>query len=489
MIKKIIAVFVVFTAAVLPLAAQPVNGAYANIMGGDAEKKKETPKYSYLYDTSLIRSIKTKDVDRIKLLMYANIDTNEKNDEGYTPLYVAADTDLPLDYVRMMLQRNAKVNLTSKGKITPLMIAVAGGKTDLVKLLLEYGADPSIKDANGANSLIYAAKNKKATMVPLLAAARNLKVDEPDNTGITPFLYSYNYKDYPTMTALAKAGANINIKDELGTTPLLRSTDADDTEMIKALVNLGADKEVKDNAGRTVLMHAVQNNNQPLVKYFITEGSDIETTDLIETTPVILAAKEKYTPILKELVAAGADFNAQDKLGRSPLIWSLENKDDVTLFELLSLRGIQVNTPYGPNAVLPLMMAADNKDTAAVTALLETGAQLEAKDAAGETVLFHSVRANDLETATFLISNKAEIYFTNKKGQDMIDVARDARFSRMAILLATAPMDISIPQVGVELRTRVYDIEGYIDSLQKLTDDAKEVKEKRDLLKKDGILK
>ena len=491
MTKKIIAFLTVLTFGILPLTAQIYKSSreYQEILGGDAEKSKETPKYSYLYDTSLIRAIKTKDTDRIKLLIYANIDANEKNDEGFTPLYAAAETNLQLEYITMMLQRNAKVNLPSTGNVTPLMKAVELGRAGIVKLFLEYGADPSLKDDTGATALIYAAKNKQAAMVPLLAAARNLNPDERDNTKLNAVLYAFKNKDIPTLRALVKAGANINTKDDFGRTPLINAVNDNDMFMTKELLALKANKEEKDNTGRTALLNAVQAANEPMAKYLVDEGADVEATDLVGYTPVILASKEGNVNLVKLLVAAGANFNASDKLARTPLVWSLTNKDSNLFYTLLSFPGLKINTPYGPTQMTPLMMAAENKDTKAVASLINLGADIEAKDTAGETVLFYSVRLNDLETATLLINYYPEIYFKNAAGEDMIDVAKNARFTRMAILLATAPLDIAIPQINLATHTRVYDIEGYIASLESLLGDAKEVKQKRDMLKAEGILK
>lgn len=491
MTKKIITFLAFFTFSILPLCAQIYQSSrdYENIIGGDAEKNKETPKYSYLYDTSLIRAIKTKDTDRIKLLIYANIDANEKNDEGFTPLYAAAETNLSIEYITMMLQRNAKVNLPSKGNVTPLMKAVELGRANIVKLFLEYGADPSLKDDTGATALIYAAKNKQSAMVPLLAAARNLNPDERDNTKLNAVLYAFKNKDIPTLKALVKAGANINTKDELGRTPLINAVNDNDVFMTKELLALKANKEEKDNTGRTALLNAVQAANEPMVKYLIDEGADVEATDLVGYTPVLLASKEGNVALVKLLVAAGANFNAQDKLGRTPIVWALTNKDNNLFYTLLSFPGLKINTPYGPTQMTPLMMAAQNKDTRAVSSLINLGADIEAKDTAGETVLFYSVRLNDVDTATLLINYYPEIYFKNAAGEEMIDVAKNARFTKMAILLATAPLDIRIPQIDFATHKRVTDIEGYIGSLESLLKDAQEVKQKRDMLKAEGILR
>ena len=47
---------------------------------------RELAKTKLVYDTSLVRAIKTGDADRVRTLIYANVDVNERNYAGITPL-------------------------------------------------------------------------------------------------------------------------------------------------------------------------------------------------------------------------------------------------------------------------------------------------------------------------------------------------------------------------------------------------------------------
>jgi ankyrin repeat protein len=74
----------------------------------------------------------------------ANI--NAEDSEGYTALINASVTNSP-DIVRLLISKGANVNAPSnlmvKGKkagFTPLMIAKAKGRQEIVKLLTEAGA-------------------------------------------------------------------------------------------------------------------------------------------------------------------------------------------------------------------------------------------------------------------------------------------------------------------------------------------------------------
>jgi len=480
MIKKILAFLFIFAAAIMPAAAQSHD--YENIVGGDAEKKKQTPKYSYLYDTSLIRAIKSKDIDRITLLLYANINTNDKNDEGYTPLYVAADTDLAIDTVTAMLQRDAKVNLTSKGGITPLMVAASKGRKAMVKLFLEYGADPSIQDENGMTALLYAVKNKYSDVVPLLANIKKAGLELRDKNNMNAVLYALQNKDFVTMKELVKAGADINTKDVLGKTPLILACDDADLESVRTILALGANKEIKDNTGRAALPNAVQVGALPVIKYLAKAGANLETRDLIDSTPFIIAAKDKNNAVVKELADCGADINAQDKLKRSALIWAVQNSDGAMLSTLLGLKDIQVNVNFGADNMTPLMAAAQNKDYNSVLKLAKAGADLEGQDANGNTALFYAVRANDLKTASFLIKNGADVNTANAKGEKPLEIARANDNTKMAELIISAPVKAKpeLVQTDSAFWDKIQDIDAYIASLQQLLKEAQQVKAERE---------
>ena len=68
---------------------------------------------------------------------------------------------------------------------TPLMIAARAGKVDAVKMLLEKGAYPSIRRADGGCALHAAARGWHFTIVELLLEA-GADVDCPDRTNSTP---------------------------------------------------------------------------------------------------------------------------------------------------------------------------------------------------------------------------------------------------------------------------------------------------------------
>lgn len=91
----------------------------------------------------------------------------EVNKPGWTPLHYAATNPEPvsLELVRLLLEHHAYIDAESPNKTTPLMMAARYGTPEVVKLLLEEGADPTLRNEQGLTALDFAigAERRDAT--------------------------------------------------------------------------------------------------------------------------------------------------------------------------------------------------------------------------------------------------------------------------------------------------------------------------------------
>ncbi len=88
---------------------------------------------------------------------------------GNTPL-CAAIIKGDLAAVKKFIEYGSDVNETSNG-LTPLMFAARYNKVDIIKFLLENGADKSVQDGKGNNALKYAELSKSQEAVDFLRQA------------------------------------------------------------------------------------------------------------------------------------------------------------------------------------------------------------------------------------------------------------------------------------------------------------------------------
>ena len=101
-----------------------------------------------------------------EVLIKKNADVNKP---GWTPLHYAA-TSGHLDVMRLLLDENAYIDAASPNGTTPLMMAAHYGSPEAVKLLLEAGADPMLKNDQMLSALDFAHRGQRADSAELIAA-------------------------------------------------------------------------------------------------------------------------------------------------------------------------------------------------------------------------------------------------------------------------------------------------------------------------------
>lgn len=102
----------------------------------------------------------------VKMLIARGADVNKP---GWAPLHYAA-TRGHLDVMRRLLDENAYIDAASPNGTTPLMMASFYGTPSAVKLLLEAGADPMLKNQQDLSAIDFAQRANRADSAEIIAA-------------------------------------------------------------------------------------------------------------------------------------------------------------------------------------------------------------------------------------------------------------------------------------------------------------------------------
>lgn len=121
-----------------------------------------------------------------------------------------------------------------------LRLAVDAGKTEVVKILLEHGADKNNKDAYGQSLAMTAASNHHTAVLALLIAA-GADASAPNQYRITPLAVAAEQGHLDIVNLLVSAGATVNARDTSGGTALSVAILRGYQEIVAALLAAGAD--------------------------------------------------------------------------------------------------------------------------------------------------------------------------------------------------------------------------------------------------------
>jgi ankyrin repeat protein len=140
---------------------------------------------------------------------------------GHHALLHTAVFNDQVDLVRLLLERGAEVGHAIENGNTALHFAVIRGHEEMVSTLLTSGADPSRKGYDGQTALIIASWCGLVAVVRLLLRAMQGRVlDERAEAGRTALWFACRNGRADVLRALLLAGADHTVADNNDTTPL-----------------------------------------------------------------------------------------------------------------------------------------------------------------------------------------------------------------------------------------------------------------------------
>lgn len=275
--------------------------------------------------------------------------------------------------------RTRNMSLRSDDNQTPLHLACVQGHKGIVKYLLSNGANIQAQDNTGATPLHEAVRYGQIEIVNLLLT-EGAKVNARDSLGKTPLLLIIPKKSQEEIYAsLLSKHADANAKDLYGDTPLhIATMDETSITILQELVDAGADINERNKAGLTPLSLAVEHNLSEHISFYAKLGADIHAEDKKHITPLTRAFDQKNIGLLKNLVTKD-NISSRDSQGNTPLHLAITKKAPMEY------------TRY----------------------LLESGADIDARNSEGDSVLYLAVQSNSRQVGEILISRGANVYAAN----------------------------------------------------------------------------
>lgn len=152
--------------------------------------------------------------------------------------------------------------------VTPLMMACCVKNIQLIKRLIEYGADVNAVGIKNRPSLICAINLKNLKIIELLIQ-HGATVNMCDADGYTPLMYAVNHNDSDAIRTLINHGADLDAVDQIGFTALMHAAILGHTSIVELLIEKGADTSVQVRPRLNALaiaLHSKTANRQTIKK-------------------------------------------------------------------------------------------------------------------------------------------------------------------------------------------------------------------------------
>lgn len=347
---------------------------------------------------------------------------------GPRPLRMAVEKADP-EVVSVLLQDGANPALRSADGSLPLALAVTRRSSEVVRILLAHGANPYATSSHGKSPFKLALERGDTEIIRILMERNSHPANLPNEayTQLSTLSIAVDCNNPNALQLLLESGSNPSALEADGSTPLMRAAFPDRLAILDLLLTHGADPAGPDGQGvkpvqrviyraakRIKAIRSGSDDLQSAIDYekgaievlstLMQYGADLHIIDAKGKNLLHLAAEAGLKRLVLFCLSNRFDVNGVDLNGSTPLHWAAYG-GDVSTAQVLKLRGADPNA-IDTKELTPLLIAAKcNHNEVAI--LLSSDSDLNHRDVSDRSALYYATGNENLPLAEHLLLNGA----------------------------------------------------------------------------------
>ncbi|KAF7978245.1 hypothetical protein HWV62_1264 [Athelia sp. TMB] len=410
----------------------------------------------------------------VQYLVNNGADVDKVGREASSGPLLVASQEGHLEIVRLLLDKGANANLLREDHGTALHAASAEGHMKVARLLLDKGADVNIEGGNYGTALQVASSCGHVKLAELLLE-RGADVDvDGGDYGVALHIASAS-GDVEIARLLLDNGANVNIIGGHYGTALQIASVCGHVEFAALLLDKGANVNVEGGYYGTALQAASTGGHVELARLLLDKEANVNARGGHYGTALQAASAKGHLDLAKLLLDKGGNVNIQGGVQGTALQIACGGRH-IELAKLLLENGANVNSDATLfNFGTALQVASGQGDLDIVRLLLDNGADVNVEGEDYSSALQVAVAADHLEIVKLLLVNGANANIVEGNEDPPLLVAIAAGHLDLAKLLIDNGADVNVEggEYGSALQVAI--AEGHLELAKLLLDNGADV--------------